>query len=577
MLYYFFLKTTPEETLLKIEINDHVVEVKSGSSIAAVLALTEKPEHPWLMAFVSGHPRDLNQQLTEDCRLEPRSVTSVEGQRAFRRGGRLLLIRAVAELYPELTVYIDHSLSGGFYGELRRNGVVETITPDIVENLRKRMAELVVADEEIHCELISKEAALAEFEKRGDTDKVKVLRHYPPAEIYIHRYGQIVESFYGPVAPRAGLLRPFGLVFYPPGFVLRFPNAKNPDELTPFVEQRKLFQVFHEYEDWIRVLGIETSGGLNRLIAGEEPEKVTPSIVSNGRVHELVLLAESLHEKKIAAIADDICSRHRPPRMILVAGPSSSGKTTFTHRLALQLTTNGMRPVPISVDDYFLPRGQTPLDVDGKPDFEQLNALDVEALNRDLLALLRGESVYLRKFDFKTGTFTIREQPLTITPETPLIVEGIHALNDEMTPQIPAPEKFKIYVSALTQLNLDNHNRLPTTDSRLFRRMIRDTRYRGYDALATLRHWPMVRRGEDHYIFPFQETADAMFNSSLIYEMAVLGKHARPLLEAVPETEPEIITARRMLTFLDFFGEIADELVPSNSLLREFIGGSVFR
>ena len=400
--------------------------------------------------------------------------------------------------------------------------------------------------------------------EKGDQTKVQLLEHYPRDEIVVYRFGGVLDSFYGPVAPRSGLLVPFGLVYYPPGFVLRFPTAQDPDALAPFVEQRKMFRVFHEYSDWIKVLGAETVGGLNRVIA-------------DGGAKELVLLSEALHEKKTAEVADEISSRSHVPRLILVAGPSSSGKTTFTARLTLQLTINGHRPVAVGVDDYFLPRESTPVDEEGRPDFERLEAIDTEALNRDLASLLRGEAVHPPRFDFKTGRSTRLSETLQVGPRTPLILEGIHALNDELTPVIPAAEKFKVYVSCLTQLNIDNHNRVPTTDTRLVRRLVRDARYRGYDALATLRRWHQVRRGEDRYIFPFQETADAMFNSALIYELAVLGKHARPLLEKVPESEPERAEADRLLQFIAFFLELPDGLVPSTSLLREFIGGSDFR
>ncbi|MCK4592953.1 nucleoside kinase [bacterium] len=552
-----------------------VLEVERGTPIERVLEGLPEPGYPWLMVFTDHHARDLREPLEDSCRLSPRNVADVEGIRAFRRGVRLMLIRAAAELFPEAHVYIDHSLSGGFFGELRytdgsdeygkpRSGEAMTITPDTVEELRRRMDELTAADEEITRELVPRERAIEEFDGRGDITKVRVLEHLPYEKVVVYRFGGVLDCFYGPVAPRSGLLKPFGLVYYPPGFVLRFPTPRTPETLAPFTEQRKLFHIFHEYSDWIKVLGAETVGGLNQVIAG-------------GDAKELVLLSEALHEKKVAEIADAICSRRHVPRLILVAGPSSSGKTTFTQRLALQLTVNGYRPVAIGVDDYFRPRDQTPLDEGGEPDYERLEAIGVEALNHDLLALLRGEEIHPPRFDFKLGRSVRLDETLWIGQYTPLIVEGIHALNDGLTPVVPAPEKFKVYVSCLTQLNIDNHNRVPTTDTRLVRRLVRDASYRGYDALETLRRWHQVRRGESRHIFPFQETADVMFNSALIYELAVLGKHARPLLEQVPESEPERAEADRLLRFISFFLELPDLMVPSTSLLREFIGGSDFR
>ncbi len=541
--------------------------VERGTPIQRALAGLPPPEHPWLMAFTDHHARDLREPLEKGCRLSPRSVADHEGIRAFRRGVRLLLIRAAAELFPDSYVYIDHSLSGGFYGELRRADASDAhvpVTPDMVDELKRRMDELVAADGEIVREVASRKAVIAELRAKGDETKVGLLEHYRREKIVVYRFGDVLDSFYGPVAPRAGLLKPFGLVYYPPGYVLRFPTSAEPDVLAPFAEQRKLFHVFHEYSDWIKVLGAETVGGLNRVIA-------------EGDAKELVLLSEALHEKKTADIADEICSRSPVPRLVLVAGPSSSGKTTFTQRLTLQLTINGHRPVSVGVDDYFVPRERTPLDEEGRPDFERLEAIDVGALNADLTALMRGEEVHPPCFDFKAGRSERRVEVLRVGPGTPLVVEGIHALNDALTPEIPAAQKFKVYVSCLTQLNIDNHNRVPTTDTRLIRRLVRDSRYRGYDGLETLRRWHQVRRGEDRYIFPFQETADVMFNSALIYELSVLGKYARPLLERVPETEPEWAEAERLLQFVAFFLDLPDGMVPSTSLLREFIGGSDFR
>jgi uridine kinase len=562
--------TTPRG--LKVPAGTSVVEAYRTALERGVI---DPPPREPLMAFVDHHARDLRSTIETPCRVDLRGADDLEGMRAYRRAVRLLLIAAAVEHFPEQTVYIDHSLSGGFFGTLRRKvedngdgpvllGEIRPCTPDDVEALLEKMRELVRRNLPIEYLLMKREEARVAFAGFGDRTKSALLGHLDKDEVELYRVGGILDSFYGPIAPRTGLLETFGLVFYPPGFVLRFPTHHDPGRLAPFHEQRKLFHIFHEYEDWIKVLGAETVGGLDHLTA-------------RGRHKELILLAEALHEKKLAEIADAVAGRHHPPRLILIAGPSSSGKTTFTKRLALQLTVIGHRPLVISVDDYFQPRERTPLDEDGKPDFERLEAVDVESLNRDLISLIEGGEVNLPRFDFKLGRSSPAPTATRITDRTPILMEGIHCLSDALTPAVPLPEKFKVYVSCLTQLNIDNHNRVPTTDTRLVRRIVRDARYRGYDALQTLARWPQVRRGEGRYIFPFQETADVMFNSALIYELGVLGKHARPLLEAVPEAAPERAEADRLLAFIGFFLDIPDEPVPSTSLLREFIGGSIYR
>jgi uridine kinase len=365
------------------------------------------------------------------------------------------------------------------------------------------------------------------------------------------------------MTPRTGYLKCFGLKFYLPGFILRYPQKESPTTLPTFVEQRKLANVYYEFEHWGKVLEIEDVASLNTQI-------------NSGRTGELIRIAEALHEKKLAQLADEITKDRGRVRVILIAGPSSSGKTTFAQRLCIQLRVNGLRPIAIGTDDYFVDREHTPVDEKGEPDFEALEALDLELFNQHLIRLIQGEEVEIPIFNFQTGTREPKGEIISAKDDQPIIIEGIHGLNERLTSEIPKDRKFKIYISALTQLNVDNHNRIPTTDNRLLRRIVRDNQFRSHDAKATIRQWPSVRRGEERNIFPFQEDADAMFNSALAYELAILKRYAEPLLRAISKDDPEFPEAKRLLKFLSYILPMEDSDVPLNSILREFIGASCF-
>ena len=402
------------------------------------------------------------------------------------------------------------------------------------------------------------------FQAAGQLDKVRLLKYKTTQEVHIYKCGAYQDYLYGYMVPSTGYLKQFELKYYLPGFILRFPTWESPTEIPDFKEQRKLARIFYEFEKWGEILEVEDVGALNQQIAA-------------GKSGELIRIAEALHEKNIAQIADLIANDSERIKVVLIAGPSSSGKTTFAQRLAVQLRVNGLKPVPISLDDYFVNREVTPLGLDGLPDFEALEAIDVELFNEHLTSLIQGLTIVLPRYNFKSGHREPGQETLRISKEQPLIIEGIHGLNDKLTSNIPKDNKFKIYISALTQLNVDDHNRIPTTDNRIIRRIVRDNQFRGHDARWTIGMWPMVRRGEETSIFPFQEETDVMFNSALIYELAVLKRYAEPLLQKVTPDHPEFSEAKRLLKFLSYFVPMDDCEISLNSIIREFIGSSCFK
>jgi uridine kinase len=525
------------------------------------------PRAPTVAALIDNELRELSYRVEDDIEVIPITMANSDGFRIYRRSLAFLLVTAVHELYPEATVYVDHSLTfGGYFCE------VQGRQPFTVEELAKieiRMREIVEANEPLLKTRVPLSEAIALLEARGDDDKVRLLSRRRKSYLALYDLRGFRDYFHGYMVPSTGYLTVFALQAYPPGFTLRFPRTSPPMQLQPFVDYPKLVTVFREYGEWMSLMGIRDVGRLNEVIAGE-------------RVREVVLVAEALHEQRLARIAEEISSRQSIAkgsengrvRMILIAGPSSSGKTTFSRRLSIQLLANGLRPFALELDNYFVDRDKTPRDERGEYDFESLSALDVPLFNENLLQLLEGREVALPFYNFKTG---LREVGRTVRlqPDHIIIVEGIHGLNPNLVPNIPPGVTYRVYVSALTQLNIDRHNRVPTTDTRLIRRIVRDAAYRGYTAQQTIDRWGSVRRGEKRWIFPFQEHADVMFNSALVYELAVLKPLAEPLLLQVKPGTRAYVEAKRLLAFLEWFEPLAPDLVPDNSILREFVGGSI--
>lgn len=547
---------------LKIRVNGgKETSVPAGTtSLEIIDNLKPETAHPIVAVWFNNKILGVKTPLRTDGDLGFVTLDSSDGMSVYRRSLTFILIRAAREVFLNPKIYVRHSLSEGYYCEI---DLGRTLELEDLHKLEKRMHELVDADIPfVRCE-VSVQEALDIFQKDGQMDKVSVLKYRTEPTVNVYTLGEFTDYFYGCLAPSTGYIKVFELRYYPPGFILRFPMHQDPSLIPEFREQKKMAEVFREYVKWGQILGIAQVGDIDE-------------IVERGEASETVRIAEALHEKKIAQMADVIQSKITRPRLVLVSGPSGSGKTTFSKRLAIQMRVNGMKNTTLSLDNYFLDREETPKDETGEYDFEAPEAIDIELLNTQLLDLLAGREVGIPRFSFKEGR-RIGYRKLKLDPAEILILEGIHALNPKLTPSIPSIMKFRIYVSALSQLNVDNHNRVPTTDMRKLRRIVRDHLFRGYGAIDTLSTWQSVRRGEDEYIFPYQEEADAMFNSSLIYELCVLKGYTERLLAAITDAVPEYAEARRLLRFLSYFLTIKAEEVPRNSILREFIGGSVFR
>lgn len=485
-------------------------------------------------------------------------ITSDSGMRTYVRSLFFVLTKAISDLYPDGEVLIEHPISKGYFCSLR---IGRSITSSDVDAIKKRMQQIIDADMPIHRINSLTESAIETFDHEGRTDVSTLLKTTGKLYSTYYKLDGKVDFYYGSLLTSTGKIHLFELQQYHDGLLLRVPNRENPDMLEDIVRQDKMLSVFSEHHHWQEILKVGTVGDFN-------------TACSKGHATDLINVAEALQEKRIAGIADDI--HRRGARIILISGPSSSGKTTFSKRLSVQLMTNGLHPVALSLDDYFVDREHTPLDAEGNYDFESLYAVDLPFFNAQLSALLRGEEVQLTKFDFTTGKRLLTDRRLRINEHTVLIIEGIHALNPELTQHISAKDKYKVYVSALTSIMLDKHNYIPTTDNRLLRRILRDYKYRGYSAEDTISRWPSVRKGEDQWIFPYQENADAMFNSALLFELAILKDHLSPILEQVKENRPEYSEAYRLRKFLQYFESIPDNDLPPTSLLREFLGGSSF-
>ncbi len=516
--------------------------------------------YPIIAAKVNNEIRELSFRLEDDAEIKFIDLTDADGMRIYRRSLIFLLIKAVKDLFPERKTIIKHSISKGIYAEVL--GDTE-LTAEEVAQIEAEMRKLVAKRIPFVKHEMSVEEAREILIKHERMDRYIALEFRKKPYVTVYSCDGFYDYFYGYMAPDTGYLQKFELKYYPPGLIIMFPDQNNPDTIPPFVEQKKLFGIFREYKNWVKILGIENAGILN-------------DIVRSGRIGEVIRISEALHEKKIARIADLISENVYQKKIVLIAGPSSSGKTTFAHRLSIQLRVNGLKPVTVNLDDYFLNRIDTPKDENGEYDYEALEALDTELFNEHLNKLISGEEVEIPIFDFYTGTRKPHGRKIRLDENGVLLIEGIHGLNERLTPSIPRERKFKVYVSALTSLNIDDHNRIPSTDARMIRRITRDHKYRGNSALDTIRRWPSVRKGEDRNIFPFQEEADVMFNSALLYEIGVLKVHAEPLLMEIDRNCPEYSEARRLLEFLGNFLPIPSDEIPANSIIREFIGGSCF-
>ncbi len=515
-------------------------------------------EAPIVGAVVNGSLRELTYSIEMDARVRPVTMGEADGMRIYRRSLTFLLAAAFEPLFPDAHLTVDHSVSsGGYYCEVSG---CDPLTKKDLKKVEQKMWELVEADIPFAKSYTPLKDAIEHFQRLGFNDKARLLAHRRKPHLVLYQLASHRDYHHGYMVPSSGYLKWFGLEKTGDGFTLRFPRRHRPTELLPMPEYPKLLATFQEYGDWLEALGISSIGALNDAIV-------------NGRDREAVLVSEALHEGRISEIAGMIAKQHEEKRIVLVAGPSASGKTTFSKRLSIQLMARGLSPFPLELDNFFVDRDRTPRDETGEFDFESLKAIDLERLNKDLKGLIRGDEVQLPKFNFIKGK-TEAGSRVRLTPGQIIILEGIHGLNPELLPDVPDSSTFRVYVSALTQLNLDRLNRVSTTDTRLIRRIVRDASQRGYSAVDTIRRWNSVRRGEKRYIFPFQENADVMFNSALMYEGSALAALAEPLIRQVPYGTEEHIEAKRLLAFLEWFLPLDTELIPDNSILREFIGGS---
>jgi len=545
--------------------NNSTREFPEGSSLLDIyngfnLAMPYGP----VSAKVNNKVESLDFRVYYNKDIEFLDITSSSGMRTYVRSLFFILVKAVEELYPQGSISLEHPISKGYFCKLH---IDRTIGLDDVQRIKQKMQEIIAADIPYTRTESHTEEVVRLFEKRGMMDKARLLDTYGQLYSYYYQLGNTVDCYYSSLVPSTGYIRLFDIVKYYDGLLLRIPSRENPTKLEEVVKQEKMLEVFQEYHRWNQILGISTVGDLNVAC-------------NHGHATDLINVSEALQEKKIAQIADEITHRNQDGKrvkLVLISGPSSSGKTTFSKRLSIQLMANGLKPYPISLDDYFVNRNDTPLDENGKHDFESLYAVDLPFFEEQLTTLLNGGEVELPRYNFTTGKREMSGKKLRIDEHMILIIEGIHALNPALTPHIPNENKYKVYVSALTTILLDNHNYIPTTDNRLLRRIIRDYKYRNYSAEETIARWPSVRAGEEKWIFPYQENADAMFNSALLFELAVLKDYVEPVLRKVPNRCPEYSEAHRLLRFLNYFVSVQDKELPPTSLLREFLGGSSFQ
>lgn len=550
-----------QEYSVKVTLPDGQVMAVTASESDTLEAVADRfkdyYEDDIILGIVNGRLRELNKKIKSDCELSFVTTADRDGRRTYRRSVVLLLQRAIYDVYGSMTqLHVMHSLGEGYYCQLEKS-----VTEHDIDRIVCSMYSFVEKDLPITKHSAKTQYAEQLFKEKGQHDKERLLHYRRSSRVNLYELDGVVDYFYGFMAPSTGMLKYFDIVPYESGFVLLFPGA-NSRSVEPLVTSNKLFHTLDDSREWSKMLGIGTIGSLNDAIAA-------------GRGQEIMLLQEALMEQKIGNLAAQIASDDKK-KFVMIAGPSSSGKTSFANRLSIQLIAKGRKPHPLSLDDYYVDREFCPKNPDGSFDFECLESIDIKLFNEDMNRLLKGEAVDMPSFNFKTGKREYRGRKLTLGADDILVIEGIHGLNDRLSQLIPSEHKFKIYISALTQLNIDEHNPLSTTDERLIRRIVRDARTRGTNAMETIAMWPSVRKGERENIFPFQEQADVMFNSALVYELAVLKVYAEPLLFGIERDCPEYLEAKRLLKLLDYFLPMPADGIPNNSLLREFVGGSCF-
>ncbi len=543
----------------KIKINVNGIGesiVDEGTSLLEISKLVYKDDYKkYLGARINNEIFNLSKKIDKDLNIKFIDNRDVDGYRIYTKTITAVFLMACKELFPEARVRIQHFLGPGLYSELEKGFSINLSQVGLLE---KRMREIIESDYSITRNVYNRKDAIDLFQEIGYEDKVRLYNSIDREEFHIYEINDYIDAFHGYLAPSTGYVKEFKLKYYYPGVIILFPSKKNNYDMKVFKEQKKLSKIFKEANDWATILDLSYVSTLNEKIA-------------DNTIGEVIRISEALHEKKIAKIADNICE-DSDINIILVSGPTSSGKTTFADRLAIQLKVNGKRPIAISIDDYFVNREDTPLNPDGTFNFETIDSVDLKLLNSDLIKLLEGEIIELPKFNFISGEREMSGNYVKVDKDHPIIVEGIHGLNPKLTREIPEKNKYKIYISALTQLNIDAHNRIPTTDTRLIRRMVRDVKHRGNGPIRTFELWSGVRTGEEKYIFPFQEEADIMFDSALVYELAVLKKYIVPLLEEVGNDSIYYSEAKKLIKFLQYFSDIENEDdIPPKSLLREFI------
>lgn len=552
-----------EQKLLKVTVEGKTKEYPYGTTYRDIVEAYQKDSaFPIILVTADGRLRELHKRVKEDCNVGFVTIRDDIGYKTYKRSACFILLKAIFDVAGKenvTKVEIHYSVGSGYYFTMAGSTVLDQ---EFLDQVKKRMREIVDAAIPIMKKSVNTDEAIALFHKHHMYDKEKLFYYRRVSKVNIYSIDNYEDYFYGYMADHTGYIQHFDLKLYDEGFVLELPEFTDPVTIPEFKPEVKIFQVQKESQEWAEKMDISYVGDLNDRITREG-------------IRSILLVQEALQEAKISKIARDIAESGNK-KFIMIAGPSSSGKTTFSHRLSVQLMAHGMKPHPIAVDNYFKNREDTPLDEFGEKNYECLEALDVEQFNKDMLALLRGERVEMPVFNFKTGLREYKGDYLELGSEDVLVIEGIHGLNEKLSHALPSENKYKIYISALTQLNIDEHNRIPTTDGRLIRRIVRDARTRGTTAKETIARWPSVRRGEEANIFPYQEQADVMFNSALVYELACLKLYAEPLLFGIAKGEPEYLEAKRLLKFLDYFVAVPSEEIPKNSLLREFVGGSCF-